>query len=67
MESGYIRNYIEKEKLGSELTMIKHIPHPTAAPAAAPAAAPVPAGIQNQTKQIGAKIPMSQEPPPEGV
>ena len=66
-ESGYIRNYIEKEKLWSELTMIKHIPHPTAAPAAAPAAAPVPAGIQNQTKQIGAKIPMSQEPPPEGV
>jgi hypothetical protein len=32
-------------------------------------AAPVPASIQNQTKQIGAKIPMGQEPPqpPQGV
>ena len=28
----------------------------------APVAAPVPASIQNQTKQIGAKIPMGQEP-----
>ena len=26
-------------------------------------AAPIPAGIQNQTKQIGAKIPMGSEPP----
>jgi len=47
--------------------MIKHIPHPAAKPPAAAPAAPVPAGIQNQTKQIGAKIPMGQEPPPEGV
>lgn len=45
------------------------VPAPAAAPVPAPVAAPVPAGIQNQTKQIGAKIPMGQEPltPPQGV
>lgn len=37
---------------------------PAAAPTVAPTpAAPVPASIQNQTKQIGAKIPMGSEPP----
>jgi hypothetical protein len=63
---GYIRNYIEKEKLWSELTMIKHIPPhmpvPTAVQPTKPA--PVPASIQNMKKPLGPKIPMGSTPVP---
>jgi len=54
----------------------KSVPAPQATPAQQPVTplpvqqepAPVPASIQNQTKQIGAKIPMGQEPiTPQGV
>ena len=69
-EKGYIRNYIEKEKLWSELTMVKHIPHQVAAPVSVQQQpAPVqqqqpaptiqdPPGIQNLNKPDGSKIPM---------
>ena len=47
---------------------MKDIPAPAQPVQPVQQPAPVPAGIQNQTKQIGSKIPMGQEPPPpEGV
>ena len=42
---------------------VKTFQAPVAIAPATPKVAPVPAGIQNQTKQIGAKIPMGSEPP----
>ena len=59
-----IENYLEKSSV--DVT-----PEPEATPQPAeksittvtPAVAPVPASIQNQNKQIGAKIPMGSEPP----
>lgn len=58
-----LENYIEKQQAAP-------VQQKPASVAVKPVAqAPVPASIQNQTKQIGAKIPMGQEPPPppEGV
>jgi hypothetical protein len=71
--AGYIRNYIEKEKLWSELMMVKHIPNqPVAAPAASTTPQqPVPtpttpqpsAGVQNMNKPLAtSKIPMGSAP-----
>ena len=42
---------------------VKTFQAPVAIAPATPKVAPIPAGIQNQTKQIGAKIPMGSEPP----
>ena len=46
-----------------DINRIEAAPKAVAEPAAPTPAAPVPASIQNQTKQIGAKIPMGSEPP----
>ena len=89
-ESGYVRNYVEKEDLFVELTQIKTIPNTNsttqqakqqakqqAMPLAKPPApgpntttmkgtamkSPVPAGIQNQQRTLGNKIPMGSPPP----
>ena len=63
-----IWNSVTMETLLSELTtMTRPTPQPAPVPTPQPAVtttpvAPVPAGIQNQTKQIGNKIPMGAPP-----
>jgi len=51
-ETGYLRNYIEKEKLWSELTMVKHIPIQRPVKATS---APSPAGVQTQPPGLANK------------
>ena len=61
-----IANYIEKVEQQPPTPAQPEV-SPTQPVAPTKTKAPVPASIQNQTKQIGAKIPMGQEIPPEGV
>jgi hypothetical protein len=63
---GYIRNYIEKEILWSELTMIKHIPYQTPVNTA-PVSSPIqqqpvqPPGLANKQKPMAtSQVPMAQ-------
>ena len=60
---GVVRTIIEGGPLLEQLAVVTPAVTNTS-PAAKPAVttAPVPAGIQNQTKQIGNKIPMGAEP-----